>query len=152
MKAVIGVWVVSIFCLFICTAVTHAHAELVTAVPAPGSIVAHSPAEIRLTFSEPISEDSTILLFAENFQPVTGIVAQVAETNPQMLVATMPPLTPGDYTVQWTAVSTDGHPTSGSYTFRLARFALHPTLLWQISLTLLFLGAFMILWRWNRNR
>lgn len=151
MRTAIGVWVVSVFCLFICTAVTHAHAELLTAVPAPGSVVTNSPAEISLTFSEPISEDSTILLFTEDFQPVAGIEAQVAETNPQMLVITVPPLTPGDYTVQWTAVSTDGHPTSGSYTFRLARFALPTTLLWQISLTLLFLGAFVILWRRKRN-
>ncbi|MCL4265333.1 MAG: copper resistance protein CopC [Anaerolineae bacterium] len=151
MRAGIGIGVVSIFCLFIWTAVTYAHAELLTAVPAPGSVMTNSPAEIRLTFSEPISEDSTILLFTENFQPVTGIVAQVADANPQMLMITVPTLTPGDYTVQWTAVSTDGHPTSGSYSFRLARFALPPTLLWQISLTLLFLGAFVILWRWNRK-
>ncbi|GIK56826.1 MAG: hypothetical protein BroJett015_24890 [Chloroflexota bacterium] len=133
------------------TAVAHAHAELRTAVPAPGSIVTYSLAEIRLTFSEPITKESAILLFTEGFQPVTGIMAQVEPGNPHTLITTMPRLSPGDYTVQWTAVSTDGHPTSGSYTFRLARFALSPTRLWQISLTLLFLGVFVILWRWNRN-
>lgn len=147
-----GVVPVLLLCLLAVTAVAHAHAELVTAVPAPGSTITHSPAEIRLTFSEAISADSTILLFTGNFQPVAGIQAQVAATNPQLVVAAVPPLTPDDYTVQWTAVSTDGHTTSGSYTFRLARFALPTTLLWQISLTLLFLGAFVILWRWNRDR
>lgn len=148
MKGGVPVLLLSLLAL---TAVAHAHAELLTAVPAPGSTITHSPAEIRLTFSEPISADSAILLFTGNFQPVAGIQAQVAATNPQLLVAAVPPLTPGDYTVQWTAVSTDGHPTSGSYTFRLTRFALPSTLLWQIGLTLLFLGAFVILWRWNRK-
>ncbi|HRQ37184.1 MAG TPA: copper resistance protein CopC [Chloroflexota bacterium] len=141
-----------LICLLAFTAVTHAHAELLTAVPAPGSAITNPISEIRLTFSEPITADSAILLFTENFQPVADIMATVDEADPHTLITTLPPLTYGDYTVQWTAVSTDGHPTSGSYTFRLSRVALPTTLLWQISLTLLFLSAFVVLWRRNRNR
>ncbi len=147
-----GVVPVLLLCLLAVTAVAHAHAELLTAVPAPGSTTTNALSEIRLTFSEPVSEESTIFLLGQNFQPVTGINAQPDAGNPHMLVTAVPPLPPGDYTVQWTAVSTDGHATSASYTFRVAAFAFSTTLFWQITLTLLFLGAFVILWRRNRHQ
>ena len=96
-----------------------AHSELVTAVPAPGATIATMPAEIRLTFSEPLATGSTFQLFGQDFQPIAGISAMIDPNSPEDLVAAAPSLLPGDYTVQWTSVAHDGDTLSGSYTFTL---------------------------------
>ena len=94
-----------------------AHAELVSASPAPGAQLAESPAEIRLTFSEPVATTSAIVLLAEGFQPVEGLVGQFDADRPQEIFVPLPELAPGVYTVQWTAASDDGHEISGAYSF-----------------------------------
>lgn len=94
-----------------------AHAELVAAEPAAGAALSASPAEIRLTFNEPVTPDSQIVLYGEGFQPIPGLAAQLEPANPAEVYAAVPELAPGGYTVQWTAVSADGHEISGSYSF-----------------------------------
>ena len=54
--------------------------------------------------------------FTRNFLPVAGIVAQV-EKGRELSVHLAEPLIPGTYTVQWTAVTLDGHSVEGSYQF-----------------------------------
>jgi copper transport protein len=98
-----------------------AHAELVEAEPAPGAQLAAPPAEIRLTFSEPIEGKSNVIVLGEGFAPVDGIQPQLDTVRPQQLYASLPPLEPGTYTVQWSAVSEDGHEISGSYSFSIGR-------------------------------
>jgi methionine-rich copper-binding protein CopC len=112
-------------CLFVVvflsgTAVAHAHADLAAASPAPGSTQSNPIGPIRLTFTEPVTVGSTIVLFDETFQTVPGIIAQPAPNDTAVIQANVPELAVGDYTVQWTAVSVDGHATTGSYTFRVA--------------------------------
>jgi methionine-rich copper-binding protein CopC len=97
---------------------TLAHAELVEANPAPGSTLDSAPAEIRLTFNEPVGTDSRISLFDYAFYAIT-IESQVDSDQPEQLVATLPPLDLGIYNVNWTAVSDDGHIVSGSYRFQI---------------------------------
>jgi methionine-rich copper-binding protein CopC len=147
MKTAAMVWGVCLVGLLLYTAAAHAHADLLTAVPAPGSHITYPLSEIRLTFSEPITPNSTILLFSESFEPVANLTAQVTESDPHTLSAAIPSLRPGNYTVQWTAVSTDGHTTSGSYTFGLASSSLASSLLWQVAVTLVFISLFVIFWR-----
>lgn len=93
------------------------HGDLVAAEPVPGAQLAESPAEIRLTFSEPVSPTSRIALMGENFEPVEGLVPQFNPAEPGQLYTPLPTLTPGVYTVQWVSASADGHEISGSYSF-----------------------------------
>jgi methionine-rich copper-binding protein CopC len=93
-----------------------AHTELITAVPAPGETLTTSPAEIRLTFNEQLQAGSDIFLFSEGFNYIDDL--QVEIDRDQLLVA-LPELAPDDYTVQWNAISGDGHAVNGSYTFRV---------------------------------
>ena len=111
---VLGVWVE--------TAVsdTHAHAQLVETNPAPGSVLESSPATIELTYNEPVGPGSRLSLFDDNFYAVTGVRSNVNRENATQLIATLPPLEPGIYTVNWTAISGDGHPVSGSYRFQVS--------------------------------
>ncbi|MFZ1399796.1 MAG: copper resistance CopC family protein [Candidatus Promineifilaceae bacterium] len=88
-----------------------AHAELVSAVPEPGNTVAELT-ELRLTFSEPIGPNGQIQLH-QNFIDAAELAPVVA--NERELVTAVPPLPNGVYTVQWSVLSADGHPVSGSY-------------------------------------
>ncbi len=95
-----------------------AHADLIGSEPAAGSTVAASPGTVRLSFSQPLASASTVQLFTGQFQPVTGLTTSVAGSELQALVGR--PLAPATYTVQWTAVTEDGHSTEGSFQFAVA--------------------------------
>ena len=96
-----------------------AHAELVSAYPAPGARLAEAPDEIRLTFSEHIGSGSSIQLFGPQVRPVAAVRSGPDPANPELLRGFPPALTPDVYTVEWNAVSLDGHAVSGSYSFEV---------------------------------
>lgn len=128
----------------------YAHAELVRQEPEPGAEMTVPPTEIRLTFNEPITADSTITLSTGQFQAVAGVIPQFDPQTPEQMVAPLPELAPGTYTVQWTAVSADGHPVTGSYTFTVVD-ATNPTGLlpawWLVALAGVLLMLLALLWR-----
>lgn len=105
--------------LFLFPAALHAHSELIEATPAPGVVLeqgSERPDEIRLRFSQP-PESGTILLFDQAFTPLPIGEARLDEAAPRELVATLPVLGPGRYTVNWRTVGADGHSFEGSYSF-----------------------------------
>jgi methionine-rich copper-binding protein CopC len=138
-----------------------AHSELIDSQPAPGAQLSEPPAEIRLTFNESAGAQSQILLMADGFQPVAGITAHVDSARPEQVFASLPPLEPGNYTVQWTAVSEDGHGISGSYSFSIGAAATESrgmfTVLtdrwpWLLALLVLVVGAPLMLKAVSRQR
>jgi hypothetical protein len=98
-----------------------AHASLLSASPAPGETVPPGLARIRLEFDDSLAAGSTIVVYGEGFQAVAGISPQV-EGN-ILIAALASPLAPGAYTVQWKAVSEDGHSVDGSYQFGVSESA-----------------------------
>lgn len=138
-----------------------AHAELIEAEPAPGTVLTSSPGEIRLTFNEPVATGSHAALYTADFQSVAGVESRLEPEAPEQLVAAVPELAPGVYSVQWTAVSADGHEISGSYAFSVGvPFAepeqpSPPLPWWQLSLLLLvsalLTGAFIRSYRQRRG-
>lgn len=132
-----------------------AHAELVTAEPAPGARLYQSPSQVRLTFGEPVTPDSTIVLFGNNFQMINGIQMLHDATMPEQLAATVPALSPGQYTVQWQAVSVDGDVVSGSYAFNVTGSFLDAVNRdkWMPSSIIIIFGLLLIVGaiRWRRK-
>lgn len=97
-----------------------AHSDLVTAIPEPGGIVNINFSEITLIFSEPVGEDSTILLFGEGFELIP-VTTSLDLSEPSKLIGVIKqPLAVGEYSVQYTAVSPDGHEITGSYQFQVS--------------------------------
>ena len=96
-----------------------AHAQLVTSSPAAGAVLAESPAEIRLVFSEPLAPDLTSLDLADQ----TGTVlldraGEIDPADPFALVVVDPELPEGVFTIRWRSLSTaDGHTAEGFLTF-----------------------------------
>jgi copper transport protein len=93
-----------------------AHAELERTSPADGARLDRAPAEVVLTFSEPVSLlDGAIRLLRPD-----GRLVPTAEpvTDGSSVRWRMPTALPdGGYVVSWRVVSDDGHPVGGAFSF-----------------------------------
>ena len=84
--------------------------------PAANSRVT-APAEIRLTFSEPIEPRfSRVRLAKEGGQRVATGTAVVVRNQ---LILPLPRLAPGKYLVSWSVVSVDSHKIEGAFSFEV---------------------------------
>jgi copper transport protein len=106
-------------------AVVSAHSQLVSSAPGAGDVVPTSPTEIRLVFSEPLEPKySSLDLLDPVGQTILLGQGSVDPTDPRALVAKVPALANGSYTVNWRNVSAaDGHATSGFITFGIGEGA-----------------------------
>jgi copper transport protein len=95
-----------------------AHAALLSAEPAPGSVLTHSPARIRLVFSEPVNATVSGIRIASAVPPARDLAVR---SDPHDVSAIIAPVTDslaaGDYRVVWRTVSVDGHKVSGNFSF-----------------------------------
>ena len=96
-----------------------AHAQLVASSPGAGGIVADSPEEIRLIFSEPLESQVTSLDVVDlNGNPVLARVGEVDPADPFALVLSDPQLPDGVYRLTWRTLSAaDGHTAEGFFNF-----------------------------------
>lgn len=96
-----------------------AHAHLKAATPPAGGTVAAAPTELDLTFSEGVNPRfSGVMVTGPDGKAVpTGAGALGAGGDTVLVVPVSAPLAPGAYRVDWHALATDGHKTTGSYGF-----------------------------------
>ena len=96
-----------------------AHAELLTSVPSPASVLETAPSELRLVFSEPLEPSFSALDLADaNGAELLASAGEVDPADPHQLVVALPALPDGVYTVTWRNVSAaDGHGTNGFFSF-----------------------------------
>ncbi|MET2830226.1 copper resistance CopC/CopD family protein [Mesorhizobium shangrilense] len=91
-----------------------AHAALIATEPADGAVLAQSPAQFSLTFSEPVSP-LVLTLVKPDGTPVALTAFRLTDQtieidNPQTLGR-------GTHVLSWRVISTDGHPIGGSVLF-----------------------------------
>jgi copper resistance protein C len=98
--------------------VAHAHPQLQSAEPAAGTATA-SPKQIRITFSETvIPQFSGVELKDQAGKLIATGKSETDPSNKKMLIVPVKEqLAPGDYKVEWHAVSEDTHRVKGSYSF-----------------------------------
>lgn len=96
-----------------------AHAILVSSIPEANAMLASSPAQIELYFSEAVEGRlSKISVLDSSGKHMEAGDSRVDPSDPTHLVVSLSPLTDGVYTVSWRVISaTDGHQTSGSFPF-----------------------------------
>ena len=100
-------------------ATASAHAYLVKTVPSASVVLTAPPSNVSLTFDEAVEPRfATISVTdAEAHQQTTGPPTR-SPTNPDTLVVPLKPHLPeGWYLVYWRAISIDGHPVQGAFTF-----------------------------------
>ncbi|MFJ6986207.1 MULTISPECIES: copper resistance CopC/CopD family protein [unclassified Streptomyces] len=100
-----------------------AHAALVRADPADGSVVKTAPTSITLTFTESVGLlDDTFRVFDPRNNRVETRDEGHADGRSDTARVTLPTgLGTGTYTVAWRVVSEDGHPIAGAYTFSVGK-------------------------------
>jgi copper transport protein len=98
-----------------------AHALLIRSSPGVDATVAQSPAQILLTFSEPVDPTlSKVQVFDAHGRTVSGVSRSqpVSGNQQQLRIVLASPLAHGVYTIEWQTVSAlDGHFAGGTYAF-----------------------------------
>lgn len=97
-----------------------AHSLLLESSPTAGATLAAPPQRITLRFNNRIEKKlSTIRLVDERgaSRPVTVLGA---DGPADRLTATLSPVPPGAWRIEWRVLSTDGHIVSGAFSFRVA--------------------------------
>ncbi|MFD3732881.1 copper resistance CopC/CopD family protein [Streptomyces sp. NPDC058632] len=94
-----------------------AHAALTGSDPRQGAVVDKAPAQVSLTFSEPVavSDDALRVLDPKGERVDKGDPADASGTT--YTVRLLGGLPDGTYTVTYQVVSADSHPVAGAFTF-----------------------------------
>jgi methionine-rich copper-binding protein CopC len=104
----------------IATSAALAHAKLESSEPPAGSTLSRAPKEIRLKFNEAIEPAfSKITLADTNNAGVALPQANVDAADATTMSAALPALRAGEYHVQWTTMTHDGHKATGEFSFKV---------------------------------
>jgi copper transport protein len=121
-RALIGA-VVAVVALLIGHDTAAAHAELISIEPADGEVVDAAPANVVLTFSEPVSlTGGSVRVLDDGADDVATATNLEGET---IIVDLAGGLADGTYTVVWEVVSVDSHRISGASVFHVGAPSSH---------------------------
>ena len=98
-----------------------AHAYLVKTVPAASVVLDAPPSTIQLTYDEAVEPRLAIISVtdADGRQETTGAVHRSASDPDTLVVPVRAHLPEGWYLIYWRAISVDGHPVSGAFTYAI---------------------------------
>ena len=96
-----------------------AHAYLVKTVPTASQVLAGPPRNIQLTYDEAVEPKFAIISVtnAAGQQETTGPVHRAPSDPDTLVVPLRPHLPEGWYLIFWRAISVDGHPVEGAFTY-----------------------------------
>lgn len=95
-----------------------AHAALLRTSPSASGTVNAAPAQVTLTYSEPVEPRFAIVSVTDAAgKQVTAASPRGAPGSPQTLVTPLRRVPEGWYLVFWRVISADGHPVRGAFTF-----------------------------------
>jgi copper transport protein len=99
-------------------AAASAHAYLIKTVPAASVILSSAPRSVQLTYDEAVEPRFAIISVTDvhAHQETTGPVTR-SPSDPDTLVVPIRHVGEGWYLVYWRAISVDGHPVQGAFTF-----------------------------------
>ncbi len=111
---------IPVLCMVIAVPIS-AHAMLLRSNPSPNAVLATSPAQVELFFSEPVAQGlSSLVVFDQHGIQADQKDMRVDPSDSTRMTVSLPALETGVYTVSWKAVSaTDGHQTEGAFTFSI---------------------------------
>lgn len=104
-------------CLALTPLIVQAHAYLTASEPRHRAQLETAPARLKLQFSEPIEAGFVKLALKRNGQPVTELLRSQAQPDKKTLVIESSATAAGDYSLDWSIVARDGHPTQGQLQF-----------------------------------
>ncbi|MGJ7917640.1 copper homeostasis periplasmic binding protein CopC [Massilia sp. LXY-6] len=97
-----------------------AHATLQSSDPRAGGTLDSAPKQVRLKFNEALEPAfSKIKLTGPQNKQIPVTATTVDKADPTVMTAPLPPLSAGEYHIQWATMSHDGHKVKGELTFKL---------------------------------
>lgn len=114
-------FIAGLMCIALSSAAS-AHAHLLSAEPSAGQAIKVGPHELKLNFSEGLEAKlSGIVLTASGKGDIATGTPALADGNDKVLVVPLAKeLDAGTYTVNWHALSKDGHTSHDAYIFTVA--------------------------------
>jgi copper transport protein len=105
--------------LLACPGSASAHAYLVRTVPAASGVLDAPPRTVQLTYDEAVEPRFAIISVtsAAGRQETTGPVLRSSANPDTLIVAVRADLPEGWYLIYWRAISIDGHPVQGAFTY-----------------------------------
>jgi copper transport protein len=96
-----------------------AHAYLIKTFPVASGVLNGPPSSVALTYDEAVEPRFAIISVTNTAarQETTGPVRRSAANPDTLVVPIRPHLPQGWYLVYWRAISVDGHPVQGAYTY-----------------------------------
>jgi copper transport protein len=96
-----------------------AHAYLVNTSPTPSGVLNTAPGQVALTYDEAVEPKFAIISVTDaNGRQQTAGPVRRSPANPDTLTVPLHPNLPqGWYLVYWRAISVDGHPVQGAFTY-----------------------------------
>ena len=95
-----------------------AHAKLQSSDPRAGSTLDSAPRQVRLKFNEALEPAfSRIRLTGPGSKELALAATTVDKADSTVMTAPLPPLSAGEYHIQWTAMTHDGHKVKGEVAF-----------------------------------
>lgn len=106
----------SLFALVAASSDVYAHAKMMTSVPANGSHVAAGLSQLKFTFSKSMRL-TVVKVRLEQSQSAISPTEDLPAKFITSATIKIPTLEAGRYSVEWTAVATDGHVVTGTIDF-----------------------------------
>jgi copper transport protein len=105
--------------LVLLPSIASAHAYLTKTVPAASVVLSAPPSNVQLTYDEAVEPRFAIISVtgAQGQQETTGPVARSPANPDTLVVPVRPHLSEGWYLIYWRAISVDGHPVQGAFTY-----------------------------------
>jgi methionine-rich copper-binding protein CopC len=97
-----------------------AHSLLLESVPAAGATLTTPPHQLMLRFNNRIEKPLSRVRLVNGEGVAQSLDVAVGAGAADRLTATVPPLAPGRWRVEWQVLSTDGHVVYGRFEFQLA--------------------------------
>jgi copper resistance protein C len=93
---------------------------LLESAPAAGTILPSSPGTLMLRFNNRIEKPLSRVRLVDGTGAKRQLTLAADAGSADRLVATVPPLSPGTWRVEWQVLSTDGHVVAGRFEFKIA--------------------------------
>lgn len=107
-------------------AAAHAHAALVRSVPGSRAVLTQAPASIDLCFNESIELKFSSITLEDAGGATIPLGKLQAGSDPKCLVAPIPTIGTGVFTVHYRVLSRDGHVVEYGYQFTIKTDAKSP--------------------------
>jgi methionine-rich copper-binding protein CopC len=113
-------WLLAAGVLLAAAAPAAAHSLLLESTPAAGATLTTPPRELWLRFNNRIEPTLSRVRVLDERGAAQTLAVTVDARAADRLTASVPPLAPGRWRVEWQVLSVDGHVVTGRFEFRLA--------------------------------